>query len=249
VLAAIEGGGYGLFDARSFRRRTEFCVGGRFVDAFVKAELIERRGPGPVDPRPTHFVITEPGRAFLARAMAGDVSFVEENARPPAPGIFTPRLVVNRRDSPLDWLKTRKGIDGAAFLSAAEAAAATHLREDFTHALLAPGAGSHWPQERVDMSRRVDQSPTELAQGAEAAKSRFWHAIDAVGPELAPVVIAVACHLQSLESVEASMRLPARSAKSLLKAGLCSLARHYGLAAATPRSKLRVVCARPLPAD
>lgn len=249
VLAAAEGGGYGLFDSRSFRPRTELRLSGALVEAFARAELIELRAKTDKDPRPTRYVLTSVGRAYLARTLSSDEPFADQHrilAR--GESAFAPRLV-SSNGSPVAWLKTRKGPDGEPFLSDAEVAAGERLHADFSAALTSASVRSAWPQPRVDMSRRVDFSPTPTSQAAEVARSRFWHAVEAVGPELAPVLVAAACQLKPLESVEAALGLPARSAKSLLKAGLKALARYYGLApAAKTRAEVRAAAAGPLPA-
>jgi len=248
VLLAADGGGYGLFDSKSFRPRTELRVSGRFVDAFARAELIGRQLKTEEDPRPTHYVLTSVGRAFLARSLSSGEPFADQH-RILAKGeaAFAPHLAALA--SPLAWLKTRKGPDGESFLNAAEVAAGERLHADFTRALTSASPRSAWPQERVDMSRRADYCPTELSQAAETARSRFWHAVEAVGPELAPVLVAAACHLKPLEAVEAALGLPVRSAKSLLRAGLRALARHYGLAPpGKTRAQVRAAAAGPLPA-
>jgi hypothetical protein len=291
VLAGAEGGGYGLFDARNFRRRTDLHVSAREIDGLLSAELILCREKCEDDPRPTHYVMSEVGRAYLMRFLnpnapfsaqhrflapgggaagpiagrsapgggaaspisgrsapgGGAASPISGRSAPGAPS-FSSHLFVNRRETPLGWLATRKTAAGDAFLSEAEVAAGERLREDFTRALLTPRTTVNWPQERVDTSRRLDYSPTELSEAAEAAKARFWRAVDVVGPELSPVLVAVACHLKSLETVEADLKLPARSAKSLLKAGLRTLTRHYGLVPrCRARTQLKKECLEPLP--
>ncbi len=251
VISAVEGGGYGLFDARSFRRRGALAIPAKLVEAFLRADLIERRPKTPSDPRPTHYVLSSAGAAFLLRAAAPEDPFGAQHRAPgSAPTNVVPFARRHRRQEPLAWLKTRKGADGATLLSPQEVAAGERLNADYNGALLSPRPSAYWPGERVDTSQRVDYSPTEFCDSAHGARRRFWAAVDCLGPGLAPMMVAILCHLKTLEEAEAKFKLPARSAKSLLKAGLRSLAAHYGLISPREgRAALRASSASELPQE
>jgi len=64
---------------------------------------------------------------------------------------------------------------------------------------------------------------------AIASRQRFRHALDAVGPEFAGLLVDVCCFLKRLDDVERERQWPARSAKVVLQLGLDRLARHFGL--------------------
>jgi hypothetical protein len=251
VIAAAEGGGYALFDAKNFRRRSALNLSAGLLDAFVRAEFVERRPKAAGDPRPTHYVLSEIGAAFLVRAASAEAPFAAQHrALASTASNIVPFARASRQEHPLAWLRTRRGADGAPFLTDAEVAAGERLREAYTAALISARPSAYWPGERVDTSHRLDYSPTQLCDVAQAARARFWSAVDAVGPGLAPVLVAIVCHLKSLEAVEAELKLPARSAKSLLKAALRSLAYHYGLISqGDMRAALRATCTAELPQE
>jgi hypothetical protein len=251
VIAAAEGGGYALFDAKSFRRRSQLSLTAGVLDALLRAEFLERRPKAAGDPKPTHYVLSEIGAAFLVRSASCEAPFAAQHRAVESGATnIVPFARAHRRERPLAWLRTRRGADGAPFLTEAEFAAGERLREAYTGALISPRPSAYWPGERVDMSRRLDYSPTELCDVAQAARGRFWSAVDAVGPGLAPVLVAIVCHLKSLETIEAQLKLPARSGKSLLKAALRSLAYHYGLISrGDMRAALRATCSSELPEE
>ncbi len=246
VLAAADGGGYGLFDMKTFRQRTDMRISGAVLDALRaqrahRAPAQDRRGSAP-DALCPH---RRRPRLSRARALSAGEPFADQHRIRVRGEGAVPRV---GGATPLEWLKMRKGAGGEALIAEAEAAAGERLHRDFSRALTSASPRAAWPQERIDASRRIDFSPTESMQSAEVARGKFWRAVEAVGPELAPVVVAVACHLKPLEAVEAALGLPARSAKSLLKAGLMALARHYGLGPVRQtRTQVLAAASGPLP--
>lgn len=143
------------------------------------------------------------------------------------------RPACNEAESPLAVLARLRATDGGGFLSAAEIRAGERLRADFTRGALMPRMGAVW-ERPVSGGRRHDGAP-DLSDSALAARIVFSRAIDAVGPELSGVLIDLCCFLKGLAAIEAERRLPARSAKVLVKAGLGILARHYEPAPRAPR--------------
>ena len=95
------------------------------------------------------FEISAEGLAFLKRAEAPAAPFeaqhrcageryISEGAGQGA------RHVVNLAESPLAWLASRKGADGAPFLSGAQLEAGERLRDDFTRAGLMARVTVDW---------------------------------------------------------------------------------------------------------
>jgi hypothetical protein len=70
-----------------------------------------------------------------------------------------------------------------------------------------------------------------MSDRAVAARQRFHRALDAVGVELAGLLVDVCCRDIGLVAAERARGWPLRSAKVVLDVALTALARHYGLIA------------------
>jgi hypothetical protein len=136
-------------------------------------------------------------------------------------------VLIDDMESPLAWLARRRGRDGRALIAPHQLQAGERLRADFTLAHLTPRITSNW------------ESPVAAGQGGAgkstdatiAARQRMHHALDAVGPEFAGLLLDVCCFLKRLEDVERERAWPVRSAKIVLQLALDRLARHYSYAA------------------
>ncbi len=134
---------------------------------------------------------------------------------------------VNDAESPLAWLRTRRGKAGEPLISEAQYLAGERLRMEFERSMLARRTTTNW--DMAGSGGRGGNIAAELSDGAIAARQRYHKAIDAVGPELSSILVHVCCMASGLEQAERVLNLPQRSGKAVLGLALTALARHYGL--------------------
>lgn len=144
---------------------------------------------------------------------------------------------INDGESPLGWLRRRKGRDGKPLLSDVQFAAGERLRRDFTFGLMMPRVTADW-ESPVRRGRAAPRDPCDLTVEALAARERVAHALKAAGPGLSDILIGVCCHLQGLEEAERDLGWPKRAGKLVLQIALDRLVDHYGIgqAVAAPRA-------------
>jgi len=176
--------------------------------------------------------LTEAGRVRVRRLADGAPDFRRQHG---AVGLRRlgegeAPVLVDEAESPLAWLARRRDKDGRAFLTPARFAAGERLRADFTVAGLMPSVTSNWSAGRIGAGKGARGGLADLADRALAARDRVRAALDAVGHDLADVLLDVCCFLKGLETVESDRRWPVRSAKVVLDIALGRLADHYGLA-------------------
>lgn len=134
-------------------------------------------------------------------------------------------VIRNEAESPLSWLRRRRGADGRPMLDEASFVAGERFRADLTRALMVPRITSDWSGAG---GGRGSRGPAEASDVALAARQRITLASRAVGGDLAGVLVDVCGFLKGLEDVERERRWPARSAKVVLLLALGRLAEHYG---------------------
>ena len=181
--------------------------------------------------------ISAAGKAWLRREMSGSDPWLSQH-RDLGEAIVEIdgqrcKVAINLEESPLSWLRKRKGSGGRPLLDDAQFAAGERLRSDFTRAQLTPRVTTDWSaMARIQTRTSGDAGGgVELLDSTVAARQRFNNAIGAVGPELSPALIDICCFLKGLEHAERENSWPKRSAKLVLQIALSSLARHYGLSA------------------
>jgi hypothetical protein len=136
-------------------------------------------------------------------------------------------VTVDEAESPLAWLARRKGRDGRALIEPVQLLAGERLRAEFTRAGLMPRITANWSASVADGRRGASSAP--FTESVIAARQCVRHALEAVGPEFAGLLVDVCCFLKGLVDIERERNWPQRSAKVVLQLGLDRLARHYGL--------------------
>jgi hypothetical protein len=141
------------------------------------------------------------------------------------------------QERPLAWLRRRKDKDGQPLVTEPQFNAGERLAADFWHAQLMPRVTADWSAAATSRRTRraVPGAGVEMSDNVAAARQRVHRALDAVGPELAGMLVDVCCHEIGLEAAERIQGWPQRSGKLVLRLALTSLARHYGLIAPPPR--------------
>lgn len=206
-------------------------AGGRAVLAVPAETVALLRRSGLVRAEGAAEVLSPEGEARRART-AHPLGFAAqhtefERVRPDAEACI--EVYRDTRESPLVWLRSRKGPDGRPLLDDAQFAAGERLRADVTRAALLPRTGANW-EAGVATGRRADAA-ADFTDGTIAARTRVNLALAAIGPELSGVVLDVCAFLKGLEQVERERAWPPRSGRIVLGLGLDRLARHYGLGA------------------
>ncbi len=190
--------------------------------------------------------ISESGRAWLRREMSGSDPWLTQH-RDLGEAIVEIdgkrcKVAINLEESPLSWLRKRKGAGGKPLLDDAQFAAGERLRTDFTRAQLTPRVTADWSAMARTQTRHSGGAGggVEMFDSVVAARQRFNKAIEVLGPELSPALIDICCFLKGLEIAERENNWPKRSAKLVLQIALSGLARHYGLSV-SPKSQHRQV--------
>lgn len=184
---------------------------------------------GLVDLRKGEARLPAPGRAALKRWMSGgEDAFAAQHRHMEMRKDGEGGLIgVNLAESPLTALGRLKRHDGSHWFGSNLVAAGDRLRTDFTKGLMTPAVTSRWEPAASRGNTARSSGIADLTDAALAARLRVSRAVEAVGPELAGLLIDVCCYLKGLETVERERHWPQRSAKLLLRAGLQMLARHY----------------------
>lgn len=230
------------------RQNQAVAIGGDGIDmrrhggAVPPGVITIAEGAGLVSAEAGKYRILPAGVAWLRRRLSGGDGFQDQHRLLGSREIkidgVRHQLTVNHLESPLAWLRHRKDGQGRAIISEPQFEAGERLRADFEHGGLSPRVTASWDGlSATERSRRgAPGDATSIRDNITIARLRFRHAIDAVGPELAGILMDVCCHLVGLEEFEQKRGWPARSAKLVLSMALTSLARHYGLIAPEPQA-------------
>lgn len=219
------------------KKRSGISVGaGRFsraaADCLTQQDLARWDRPAP---GPRTLSLTEAGQAHLRRANAPepDGAFFHQHRETAVATVETDsgakRVRVDTEESPLDWLRRRKGRDGEPMIDEASYQAGERLRTDIMLAGLLPGVTARW-----DATPRSGGpvSPADATDRMIAARQRIRNAFDAVGADFSDLLMDLCGFLKGLELIERERRWPPRSAKIVVRMALARLAEHYGIESA-----------------
>ena len=143
-------------------------------------------------------------------------------------GNATQAVMVDRRESPLAWLARRKGADGKPLIDPACFAAGERLRADFERTGLSPRVTVDWGRFGAGSSSSRSGGGS-LSDAMISARQRMEQALQAVGADMAGLLVDICCYLKGLDLVERERGWPPRSAKLVLSMALGRLAVHYGI--------------------
>ena len=189
----------------------------------ISTGLVERAAGG----ERNVYRVAESVGAYLRRKKAGAEGHRAQHK--PAGG--------RAEDTPLEWLRKRKGPDGAPYLSEKEYRAGVRFRGDFFNAGLTPRLTVDLSRPLAGGGRSSDYDYGGASDAALDARDRFRSAARAVGPDLSDLLIDVCCQSCGLEAAERNRKWPKRAAKVVLKIALDRLARHYGLLKEEPEER------------
>jgi hypothetical protein len=194
-------------------------------------------GRGYIVERGGSVALSDVGRAVLRRSLSSAEGCLAQRKDLAASVIVDAEgalrhVTVDRGESPLSWLRHRRGRDGRPLIDAVEFTAGERLRTDFERGRMMPRVTANWSAAVAGHRRDGGAGGmADLTEAAIAARRRIERALDFVGPELGGLLVDFCCFLKGLEEIERERLWPARSAKLVLRLGLSTLARHYGFAA------------------
>ncbi len=221
---------YGLFVTRNKHKKPVMKLKAIMIAGFKANDWIVEGNKG-------HWQISAQGEAWLRRRLATNDPYRAQHLLMGSKNIkidgnCSRKLTVNLGESPLGWLLHRKGANGKPLLSQEQYEAGERLRTDFEKAQMSPRITSDITVPMTSSSSKRSGNAGNgvvMQEAAIAAKQRFFKALEAVGADLADVLIEVCCHLKGMDEAEKSLSLPQRSGKIVLQIALTRLGQHYGL--------------------
>lgn len=222
-VAPTPDGGYGLFVARNRWRAPIARIEAHAWQAIERRDFVELAGEARWRP-------SSAGIAYWRRIGAAADPFRAQHQLSTRKQVGEIAVEFNEGESPLGWLRRRKGADGQPLVSLAQFEAGERLRRDFTMACMTPRLTTDWSAAMsADGGGRRLRDPSDVTDRALAARERLARALKAAGPKLSDLALSVCCHLQGLEAAEQHFGWPRRSGKIVLQIALDRLAAHYGL--------------------
>ncbi|MGQ0484374.1 MAG: DUF6456 domain-containing protein [Hyphomicrobiales bacterium] len=173
-----------------------------------------------------------PGGGLMLTAASGNGQDLRPAHMLVDPGGAPSAPAINRTENPLAWLRSRKDGKGRPLIGDEQFMAGERLRADYERARLERRITSSW-ELPIDSGAGggsiSDNRIAALTANALAARQNVNRALQAVGPELAGILVEVCCLAAGIEQAERLLNLPQRSGKAVLTLALTSLARHYGM--------------------
>ncbi len=250
LLLQLDESAFGLFVPKNKWRKPVQSISSVMLHALLGRDLLRcvQAAPNITCAYPTahtkrFYILSDAGRSWVRRLTHADTGFLEQHRLPGRRFIrdtakANAEYQVNLAESPLGWLRKRKGPDGQPLISEAEYEAGEKLREDYTLAQLSPRVTADWSGMPIQRkTRRAAPETLALNEAVIAAKTRVEAALQAVGPGLADALIESCCLLNGLEQAEKNMGWPQRSGKVVLQIALGRLADHYGMTGSTRRAR------------
>lgn len=179
-------------------------------------------------------LLTDAGRAHLRRedSEEPETGFFEQHRETGLQEVATEsgtrRVRVDMEESPLDWLRRRKGRNGEPLIDDASYQAGERLRRDIMLAGLLPGVTARWDAMPKSGS---PGSPSDATDRMVAARQRIRNAFDVLGADFSDLLTDLCGFLKGLELIERERQWPPRSAKVVVRIALSRLAEHYGIEA------------------
>jgi uncharacterized protein DUF6456 len=177
------------------------------------------------------FLAERPGGGLMLTAATGDTQDLRPAHMLVDPGAAPATPAINRTENPLAWLRSRKDGRGRPLICDEQFMAGEKLRADYERARMERRITSSWelPIDSGAGRSVSDNRIAVLTENALAARQNVNQALQAVGPELAGILVEVCCLAAGIEQAERLLNLPQRSGKAVLALALTSLARHYGI--------------------
>ncbi|MGL4323279.1 MAG: DUF6456 domain-containing protein [Beijerinckiaceae bacterium] len=203
------------------------------VPAAIVVDMQRNGSLMPIDRSKARLGLSSEGQALARRLMAvnPDDAFQQQHQRTRVETVVSGDarvpVRVNDSESPIAWLHRRRNRDGSPMLDSTRFAAGERLRVDLTRAQMMPRVTANW-NAAVSSSAR-GSSALDPTESMIAARQRVSRAMEAVGPDMAGVLIDVCGFLKGLADIERDRNWPARSGKVVLDIALGRLASHYGL--------------------
>ena len=223
---------YGVMVKRNKWTKPVMRVERKHIKDFVYADLISPQKKG-------CYHITETGKYFCRRKQNPDDPYRHQHQ---SIEIDAEGIIRNVTETPLSWLKARKGRGGVQFTSE-EFSAGEKLRKDYEIGQLNQRMNVDWSRPNVQETCRFGYDDLHLTDHVLDAREAFRKALEEVGTDLCDILIMVCCELSSLEMIEKKMGWPRRSGKLVLKIALSRLSHYYrlrGTSRASASERMRI---------